>query len=85
MINEARYLRNTIKHDMNRFKQTYYLNLMEQNKEDPKKFWTTLHDLLNNQKSSGISAVRDPSTNLLLNTSESAEMLNEYFSNIAES
>lgn len=65
-------------------KQEYYLNLMNKNKEDPKKFWDILPDLLNNKNVQTITSVRDPNTNLLLNRSDSAELLNDYFSSIAE-
>lgn len=43
-----------------------------------------MNNLLNNKTKKGISAVKHPETNQLLNTSDSAELLNEYFVCIAQ-
>lgn len=79
LLSEARHLRNTIKRDTIRFKQEYYLNLM-----NPKKFWQHMNDVLNNKTDKGISAIKHPDTEQLLNTPDSAELLNEYFTCITQ-
>lgn len=85
LLNEARYLRNSLKRDINTLKNEYYVRLMADNQNDINKFWITLKEILyKNSNNSDISAIKDPSTNLLLNPTDSAGILNHYFVNIAD-
>lgn len=57
--------------------------MIDRDKSDPKKFWH-IDSLLNRHVSSGIEHVRDPTTNQLLNTKDSAESLNNYYVSITD-
>lgn len=56
---------------------------MNRFKDDPKKFWQHMNEILNNKSNKGISAIKHPDSNQMLNIPDSAELLNEYFVNIA--
>lgn len=57
---------------------------MTVNQENVNKFWSTMNDVLcKNNNKSDISAIKDPDTNLLLNPTDSVEVLNHYFVNVA--
>lgn len=84
LLNEARYLRNSLKHDINQLKNDYYLHLMTVNQENANKFWSTMNDILCINNKSEISVIKDPDTNLQLNPSDSVEVLNHYFLNVAD-
>lgn len=84
LLGEARYLRTTIKRDLPKLKNDYYLHLMTSNQDNIKKFWTTMNDIICSKNKSDISIIKHPDTNLLLNTTESVEVLNHYFVNVAD-
>lgn len=47
MLREARSLRNLVKSCLTNAKNSYYLNQMTIHKEDQKKFWNHMHELIN--------------------------------------
>lgn len=84
MLNEARYLRNTIKRDLPELKNDYYLHLMNTNQENVKKFWTCMNEIICSKSKSDVTIIKHPETNLLLGPTESVEVLNHYLVNVAD-
>lgn len=82
LLNEARSLRNTVKNLVSNARSDYYINQLELSNRDPKRFWRTVDDITGKGSSPSITAVRDHVTGGLLNELDSAQSINEYFSQI---
>ena len=62
----------------------YFQQSIDDNKGNPKGIWKTLKSLTKSQKSSKVTELRREDSTLETNTSAMANMLNEYFVNIAQ-
>lgn len=85
LLNEASYLRNTLKRDITELKNDYFTQFMTTNQDNVNKFWTTMNEILcKNKNKAGITVIKDPDSQILLNPMDSMEVLNHYFVNIAD-
>ena len=65
-------------------KRMYFQQSIDNNKGDPKGIWKALKSLTKSQKSTKITELRREDGTLETDTSAMANMLNEYFVNIAQ-
>lgn len=80
---EAVKLRNFIKHLLPKHKADYYNEVIEADKSDPTKFWRHMNTLLDKNAPTRISIVKEPGSDSLLDESESANCLNDYYVSVA--
>lgn len=83
LVAEAMKLRNFIKHYLPKLKADYYSDIIDRDKDDPVKFWRHMNTLLDKKAASKISRVKDPKTSMLLDETDSANCLNDYYVNVA--
>lgn len=82
ILNEARDLRNRVKAGVARSRSDYYINLIETNKANPQKFWNTVKEMLPDSNTNKISTVRLHESDDLCDPSETATIINDFFTSI---
>lgn len=84
LLNEARKLKNLIKHDLEQYKREFFLQQLTEFKHDSKKYWRTLNDLLCKENSKYIDKILDPVTLSMAGPEDAAEQLNEFYVTITD-
>lgn len=84
LVKEARALRNLIKHSLVSAKKIYFQDELARNKNDSKKFWRSMKDLLSEGSKSHIDKILDPKSDTLVEGDVAADLLNEYYVTIAD-
>lgn len=79
---EVRGLRNRVKSLVNHARSDYYKDQLNQNRNNPMKFWRTVDDILGDSSSPAVTTIQDPDSGNLLSELESASRINDYFVNI---
>lgn len=82
-LNLAHELRNQVKTGVIKCRSNYYTKLIEDNQEDPPRFWSSIKKLIPNAKSNTIDVVFDPATDNLCQPSENADIINRYFNGVS--
>lgn len=84
LIKEANSLKNLIKHSLVNAKKSFYLAELNRNKNDSKKFWINMHNLLSEGSKANIDKIYDPESDRLVDGIDAADLLNEYYVTIAD-
>lgn len=81
-LKQASELRNLVKTGVTNSRAEYFTKLINDNHDDPVRFWTCIKKLIPDSKDNAISTVLDPVTNSLCKPTETADAINRYFSEI---
>ena len=77
----ARKIRNQTKTLLNKAKSDYYINQLDENRNDPKKFWQHIFTVLNKNKSDNILNLEDDNGDML-DQKDVPDFINEFFTTI---
>ena len=81
----ARHERNIVNQAINSAKSKFIKENLNENQNDPKKFWQNIHTVLPNKNTSSTLNLKDINGNFLNDDLKTASLLNEYFTNIGPS
>lgn len=80
----AKQKRNAVKTAITNAHSNNYLDLVDENRGNPKKFWSVISELSSVKPNCGITNVKDPIMDELAGCQRSAAVINEYFVKIGK-
>lgn len=84
ILSEAKQLKNLIKHELGRAKSEFHLNNLNMYKNDSKKYWQILNDILCKGNTTHIDTIYDPVTSTMVGGESAADCLNEFYVTITD-
>ena len=85
MLSEIRSIRNIINSEVDKAKETYFKNLLNNNRKDPNKFWRNIKSIIEKETDTNINIkFLNPETGDEVQEDQSCDFVNNYFATVAD-